>query len=69
MVANAKIVDAPAFAHRGILLDSARNFMPLDVIYRTLDAMAASKLNVFHWHIVDSQSFPLDIKRVPNLQR
>lgn len=69
MVADARIVDAPAFRHRGLMLDTARNFMPLDVIYKTLHAMATSKLNVFHWHIVDSQSFPLEIKRVPNLQR
>lgn len=69
MVSDAQVVDTPVFRHRGLMLDTARNFMPLSVIYKTLNAMATSKLNVFHWHIVDSQSFPLEIKTVPNLQQ
>jgi len=33
------------------MLDCGRHFLPVDVIYRTLDGMAAVKLNVFHWHL------------------
>lgn len=29
--------------------------------------MASVKLNVFHWHIVDSQSWPLDLPTFPDL--
>jgi hexosaminidase len=34
---------------------------------RSLDTMALVKLNVFHWHITDSQSFPIEIKSQPQL--
>jgi hexosaminidase len=43
------------------MLDTARNYFPVSDIKRTLDAMSWVKINTFHWHIVDSQSFPLEI--------
>ncbi|KAG8914401.1 N-acetyl-glucosamine-6-phosphate deacetylase [Tulasnella sp. 408] len=61
------INDKPAFPHRGILLDTARNFFTKDEIISTIDAMAWSKLNVLHWHVVDSQSFPLQVPAFPEL--
>lgn len=69
MVARAKIRDKPVYPHRGLLLDTARNFLPTKAIQRQINAMAASKLNVLHWHITDSQSFPLQSRRVPLLSR
>ncbi|KAI0629981.1 N-acetylhexosaminidase [Trametes polyzona] len=53
------IEDKPAYPYRGLMLDTARNYFPVDDIKRTLDAMSWVKINQFHWHIVDSQSFPL----------
>jgi len=41
------------------MLDTARNYFPVDVIKRQLDSMSWVKINTFHWHVVDSQSFPL----------
>lgn len=69
MVASARIADHPVYRHRGLMLDTARNYLPLSAIERTIDGMGASKLNVFHWHITDSQSFPLEIPSVPQLTR
>ncbi|TFY84002.1 hypothetical protein EWM64_g19 [Hericium alpestre] len=55
------IEDAPAFPWRGLMLDTCRNFIPIDDIKRTFDAMSWVKMSSFHWHVVDSQSFPLQI--------
>lgn len=62
-----EISDRPHFTHRGILLDTARNFYPVRDILHTIRAMAFNKLNVFHWHITDGQSFPIVLPTVPNL--
>ena len=49
------------------MLDSARHFQSLDEIKRVLDAMAAHKLNTFHWHLTDDQGWRMEIKRYPKL--
>ncbi len=61
------IEDTPRFAWRGLMIDVARHYQPLDVIKRNLDAMAAVKLNVFHWHLTDDQGFRMESKSHPKL--
>lgn len=61
LVDSVRIEDRPNYRHRGVLLDTARNFLPVSVIKRTIAGAAASKLNVLHWHITDTQSFPLGL--------
>ncbi|CAN5138346.1 hypothetical protein BH20ACI1_BH20ACI1_13580 [soil metagenome] len=64
---NVSINDKPRFVWRGLMIDSARHFMPLEVLKRNLDAMAAVKLNVLHWHLTEDQGFRVETKKYPEL--
>jgi len=61
------IVDRPRFPWRGLMIDVGRHFMPLDVLKRNLDGMAAVKLNVLHWHLSENQGFRVESKKFPRL--
>jgi hexosaminidase len=61
------IDDNPRFRWRGLMIDCGRHFEPLEVLKRNLDAMAAVKLNVFHWHLTEDQGFRIESKRFPKL--
>ncbi|HEV7395182.1 MAG TPA: family 20 glycosylhydrolase, partial [Pyrinomonadaceae bacterium] len=61
------IQDQPRFPWRGLLIDVARHYQPPEVIKRNLDAMAAVKLNVFHWHLTEDQGFRIESKKFPKL--
>lgn len=63
----ATIDDAPRFAWRGVMLDSARHFQPPEFIRRFIDWMALHKLNVLHWHLTDDQAWRLEIRKYPRL--
>lgn len=61
--------DLPRFPWRGLLIDSARHFLPLEVIKRNLEGMAAVKMNVLHWHLTDDQGFRVECKTFPKLHQ
>ncbi|RZC83982.1 hypothetical protein C5167_046768 [Papaver somniferum] len=61
------IQDEPKFVFRGLLLDTSRHFLPIDVIKQVIESMSYAKLNVLHWHIIDEQSFPLEVPSHPYL--
>ena len=67
LVRTADIADYPRYAHRGALVDTSRHFEPVAAIKAFLDSMAYTKLNVFHWHIVDDESFPYFSPAFPTL--
>jgi hexosaminidase len=61
------IKDQPRFPWRGTLIDVSRHFIPIDVLKRNLDGMAAVKMNVLHWHLSDDQGFRAESKVFPKL--
>ncbi len=64
-----KIADKPRFPWRGLMIDVARHFMPVDVIKRNVSAMAFVKLNVLHLHLSDDQGFRVQSKVFPELTK
>jgi hexosaminidase len=61
------INDAPRFAWRGVMLDSARHLQSPAFIRKFIDAMAMHKLNVLHWHLTDDQAWRIEIRKYPKL--
>ena len=67
VVPGVLVRDAPRFPWRGLLIDPGRHHLPVEVIKRNLDAMAAVKLNVLHWHLSEDQGFRIESKVFPRL--
>jgi hexosaminidase len=61
------IKDQPRFPWRGTLIDVSRHFIPVDVLKRNVDGLAAVKMNVLHWHLSDDQGFRAESKVFPKL--
>jgi len=63
------ILDYPRFSHRGLLHVSSRHYLPMHKIIENLELMEHAKMNVFHWHIVDDQSFPYVSIKFPEMSK
>ena len=61
------VKDKPRFPWRGLMIDACRHFIPVEVVKRNLDGMAAVKLNVMHWHLSEDQGFRVESKTFPKL--
>jgi hexosaminidase len=61
------INDQPRFPWRGILIDVARHWLPMDVLKRNIDGLAAVKMNVLHLHLTEDQGFRIESKKFPKL--
>jgi hexosaminidase len=62
-----EVRDAPRFAWRGLLLDTARHFMPEEFLRKLIDVMAMYKLNTLQLHLTDDQGWRIETKRYPRL--
>jgi hexosaminidase len=67
-IPDVDIRDQPRFPWRGLSLDVSRHFIPVDEVERTIDGLAAVKLNVLHWHLSDDQGFRVESRKFPRLQ-
>ena len=66
-VPKGRIVDAPRFAYRGMMLDVSRHFFDVNFIKKQIDAMARYKLNHLHLHLTDAAGWRIEIERYPRL--
>lgn len=62
-------MDEPTFRHRGLNLDISRNWIPPPDVMRTVEALAATKINKLHLHAADAQSWPLEVPAMPDLAK
>lgn len=62
------IVDYPLYEHRGVMIDSGRNYLYIDTILQNIEMMSLAKLNVLHWHLEDAQSWPIQMESLPEMQ-
>ncbi|XP_043213547.1 chitooligosaccharidolytic beta-N-acetylglucosaminidase-like [Amphibalanus amphitrite] len=67
ILSSASLSDAPVYPIRALTIDTARSFIPLSALRRTIDAMAMNKLNTLHWHVTDTHSFPIEVSSEPRL--
>jgi hexosaminidase len=66
-IPSMEIKDYPRFQWRGMMLDVSRHFASPELVKEFIDLLAAYKMNVFHWHLVDGAGWRLEIKKYPKL--
>ncbi|MDR1414593.1 MAG: beta-N-acetylhexosaminidase [Odoribacteraceae bacterium] len=66
-IQNVAIEDEPRLAYRGMMLDVARHFFPVEDVKTYIDMLALHKINRFHWHLTDDQGWRIEIKKYPRL--
>lgn len=67
LIAPVTIDDSPRFAYRALMLDPARNFLPVEDVKFYIDQMARYKYNVLQLHLTDDQGWRIEIKKHPRL--
>ena len=66
-IPSVAVADAPRFAYRGVMLDVARHFQPVETVKAYIDRAASLKLNALHLHLSDDQSWRLQLDSRPLL--
>ncbi|MCC8071294.1 MAG: family 20 glycosylhydrolase [Bacteroidales bacterium] len=63
----ATVVDYPDFGYRGLMIDVARNYQPLEEMKKFADVMADYRLNRLQFHFIDDEAWRLEIPGLPEL--
>lgn len=66
-VAPVQVTDSPRFSYRGLMIDTSRHFLPVPFLKHVIDGLAQLKMNVLHWHLVDTEAFPVGSQFYPEL--
>ena len=66
-IEHIRIDDKPRFAHRAVMIDPARHFLPVEDVKFFIDQMARFKYNVLQLHLTDDQGWRIEIKSHPKL--
>lgn len=66
LIPNPKVTK-PSYNWRGLLLDSARTFWPIDTVKHVLDLMSWWRLNRLHWHLTDDAGWRFNVAEYPLL--
>lgn len=61
------VEDYPRYAHRGLSLDCARHFFPVQEVEKIIEQISLVKMNVLHWHLSDDQGWRIESHRYPKL--
>lgn len=64
-----RIKDYPRFEYRGMHLDVARHFFPVEFVKKYIELLAMHKMNRFHWHLTEDQGWRIEIKKYPKLTK
>jgi len=67
LTTNLTVSDEPFAVHRGLMVDTARRFLPLDLLRSLVDGLQFSKLNVLHLHLSDEPAFRMESTLFPEL--
>jgi len=51
------------------MIDTSRHYLSVGKIMQVVKALSYIKMNVLHWHMVDAQSFPLQVPDAPGLTK
>ena len=62
-----QITDWPAFRIRGFMQDVGRSYISMEELKREIAMLARYKINVFHWHLTENQSWRMESKIFPML--